>query len=421
MNTIRMLTRALALLSLGFTSGAYALSGAYDASDIMLDTEAPVITTCAADPGPLSLDINDEAELPDLAGDVVASDNCTDAGDLIITQSPLAGTMISEDTLVTLTATDAAGNTQTCEVLVTVMPVSDEGEGEEPVEGEPVEGEPVEGEPVEGEPVEGEPVEGEPVEGEPVEGEPVEGEPVEGEIATQLLAGFDGAAGEDGQLSFVEAQTIYPNLTQELFDAWDLDGSGALSKWELEVATGCILAASIHLDEAIVEPCDDYEAAQETIADAFKSVRAEESCSGRDISEEIVVDGITKDGAVIDVDELEQVAAEIADVGSYEPTVEGIRLLFHNYYLFQPGIYAITYRVDAYTLGTHTIDAATAVQEITIDGRCRGCLGCNSRCAGCRNRYIDGDEMDLKGILSDWLLVGLSVLVLLSLAAIRQS
>ncbi|HNT86511.1 MAG TPA: hypothetical protein PKL84_01480 [Candidatus Hydrogenedentes bacterium] len=66
---------------------------------------------------PLSLDGNCEAALPDLTGQVVATENC---GVPVITQTPPGGTMISTDSAVTLTATDAAGLTDTCEVTVTV-------------------------------------------------------------------------------------------------------------------------------------------------------------------------------------------------------------------------------------------------------------------------------------------------------------
>lgn len=62
-----------------------------------------------------------EAVLPDLRSLVVAADNCTAANDLIITQSPAAGTLLgSGQYVVTFTATDAAGNTATCNTTLTV-------------------------------------------------------------------------------------------------------------------------------------------------------------------------------------------------------------------------------------------------------------------------------------------------------------
>ncbi len=83
------------------------------------DHEPPVITVCASDPGPLPRGGNCEAVLPDLTAGVEATDNC---GVVTVSQSPPAGTVISADTLVTLTATDGAGLVDTCAVTVTVEP-----------------------------------------------------------------------------------------------------------------------------------------------------------------------------------------------------------------------------------------------------------------------------------------------------------
>jgi hypothetical protein len=90
----------------------------------VVDSAPPQITACASDPGPLSLGAGCEVALPDLTGDVLATDNC---GAPVITQDPDAGTMISADTVVTLTATDGAGLTDTCEVTVTVLPCAEGG------------------------------------------------------------------------------------------------------------------------------------------------------------------------------------------------------------------------------------------------------------------------------------------------------
>ena len=87
-----------------------------DPSEPCVPENPPVITECADDPGPLALDENCEALMPDLTGDVVYTDECDDAE---VTQEPVAGTPISEDTLVTITVADDAGS-DTCQVLVTV-------------------------------------------------------------------------------------------------------------------------------------------------------------------------------------------------------------------------------------------------------------------------------------------------------------
>ncbi len=88
-----------------------------DEGECASDSEAPVISACAADPGPLGLDDNCEAVLPDLRAGVSATDNCDTP---VITQSPVAGTVISSDTWVTFTAADGAGLTDTCLVRVSV-------------------------------------------------------------------------------------------------------------------------------------------------------------------------------------------------------------------------------------------------------------------------------------------------------------
>ena len=92
----------------------------------VIDDTAPVIITCADNPGPLAADMNCTALLPDITGNVVATDNCTTPA---ITQQPPAGTSISVDTPVVLTATDGEGASTSCEVTVTLAPCS-EGEGE---------------------------------------------------------------------------------------------------------------------------------------------------------------------------------------------------------------------------------------------------------------------------------------------------
>jgi len=89
------------------------------------DSQAPTITTCAADKildaGPVC-----DIPMPDLTTEVVGDDNCTDPDSLIITQVPLAGTLIGTGaTVVTLTVTDAGSNSVNCMATVTVNDVTD--------------------------------------------------------------------------------------------------------------------------------------------------------------------------------------------------------------------------------------------------------------------------------------------------------
>ncbi|MFN8398034.1 MAG: HYR domain-containing protein, partial [Bacteroidia bacterium] len=84
---------------------------------VMVVDNAPPSLTC---PGSqtLALDANCQANLPGYATMAIASDNCT--ASLGIVQSPAAGSPITGPTTVTLTATDASGNTSTCALAVQV-------------------------------------------------------------------------------------------------------------------------------------------------------------------------------------------------------------------------------------------------------------------------------------------------------------
>lgn len=86
------------------------------------DPTPPVISTCAADKF-YDADPSCQIIVPELTSEIVASDNCDP--DPEITQSPLAGSTIGEGvTTVTITVTDAAGNTTTCTADITVTDVS---------------------------------------------------------------------------------------------------------------------------------------------------------------------------------------------------------------------------------------------------------------------------------------------------------
>ena len=85
------------------------------------DTAAPTITACATNIS-LSADANCQAIIPDLTMQVAATDACSA---VTTTQSPLAGTLVGIGShLVTLTATDAANNSDTCSATITVVDVT---------------------------------------------------------------------------------------------------------------------------------------------------------------------------------------------------------------------------------------------------------------------------------------------------------
>jgi formylglycine-generating enzyme required for sulfatase activity len=81
------------------------------------DTVPPVITTCAPNQS-IGTSVGCQGVVPDFTASVVSSDNCTP---VTLTQLPAAGASVALGTLaVTITATDAAGNTAQCVALLTV-------------------------------------------------------------------------------------------------------------------------------------------------------------------------------------------------------------------------------------------------------------------------------------------------------------
>jgi hypothetical protein len=91
------------------------------------DTEMPAIVCPDDRDEPVSA--NCDFEILDYTGEASVMDNCSDAAAITVTQSPAEGTIIPEAQLnlpqtITLTATDAAGNVQTCTFVIT--PVDEE-------------------------------------------------------------------------------------------------------------------------------------------------------------------------------------------------------------------------------------------------------------------------------------------------------
>ena len=87
----------------------------------VVDTTAPTIT---GGPGPLtaSADGNCEAPVPNVATQIVANDNCTPANALVITQNPVAGTMVGlGQHQIIVTVKDASGNSTAGSTYFTVV------------------------------------------------------------------------------------------------------------------------------------------------------------------------------------------------------------------------------------------------------------------------------------------------------------
>jgi plastocyanin len=84
------------------------------------DATAPVILTCAP-AVTASANSNCQAVVPDFTSHITATDNCTSVSSLVITQSPIAGTLVATGvTTVTITVTDATGHTANCSATFTV-------------------------------------------------------------------------------------------------------------------------------------------------------------------------------------------------------------------------------------------------------------------------------------------------------------
>src|ERR1044071_6588711 len=83
------------------------------------DTTVPTISCSAI--APISADGTCQALVPNVLAGVTASDACSSASNINLTQSPAAGTSVGLGThTITVTATDAAGNSAACSTTLTV-------------------------------------------------------------------------------------------------------------------------------------------------------------------------------------------------------------------------------------------------------------------------------------------------------------
>jgi len=83
----------------------------------VIDNTAPILTAPA--PTTVQADSSGQALIPNVASAAIASDNC---GPVSVMQSPAEGTVVGVGThTITLTATDAAGNTKTATTTFTVI------------------------------------------------------------------------------------------------------------------------------------------------------------------------------------------------------------------------------------------------------------------------------------------------------------
>jgi hypothetical protein len=101
------------------------------------DNTDPIISDCGSDQSAPAADITCQAAVPDFTAAVVAADNCTLPGSLLVTQSPIAGTMLGVGPhVITMTVTDADGNIDECAQTFTVTnadPVITQGDAALPL------------------------------------------------------------------------------------------------------------------------------------------------------------------------------------------------------------------------------------------------------------------------------------------------
>lgn len=91
---------------------------------VLIDLQAPT-TSCPSDFSE-NADASCGFELDDYTSLAIPSDNCTNSGDILISQSPLSGTTINgaQAHTITLTAEDAAGNTSNCTFNIILVDIS---------------------------------------------------------------------------------------------------------------------------------------------------------------------------------------------------------------------------------------------------------------------------------------------------------
>lgn len=87
----------------------------------VVDNQPPT-ASCPQLP-PVTVDPNCSAMIPSVLGNVIATDNCTPSGQLALSQSPSAGTIVGlGNHTITVTVTDAAGNSTQCQTTFSVLP-----------------------------------------------------------------------------------------------------------------------------------------------------------------------------------------------------------------------------------------------------------------------------------------------------------
>ncbi len=194
-------------------------------------------------------------------------------------------------------------------------------------------------------------------------------------------------------------------------------------------SNACIPEPVLYASDEIIVCESMFEDAHRTVENAFASVTAYDEGCDEDLSDDIRVKQINlikpngRYEIALDLDEIAD-TFDILPAGTYDYTVAKTQKLFHYYFIFKPGVYKIHYYIE--DDDGNPIDAFRAKREqvIIVGDACSGCLGCLGcdRCAGCRDDYIPGfiRDQDFKRLLGDWLLIGLSLLVMSSYGVLTK-
>tara|TARA_R110002072_G_scaffold302709_3_gene487516 strand:- start:6733 stop:10074 length:3342 start_codon:yes stop_codon:yes gene_type:complete len=78
------------------------------------DQISPIVSACVPNQSVFA-DVGCQGTLSDYSSLITATDNCSLIGNLVITQNPVSGTLISSTTLVTMTISDESGNSVDCQ------------------------------------------------------------------------------------------------------------------------------------------------------------------------------------------------------------------------------------------------------------------------------------------------------------------
>jgi len=191
----------------------------------------------------------------------------------------------------------------------------------------------------------------------------------------------------------------------------------------------CVPEPVLHVEDIEIECADHFEDAQSALQANFENISAYDIACDVDVTDRIRVSQINwvkKNGKYIVPLDLEEITGKIEafSADEYDYSVAKTQKLFHYCLLFKPGVYEVSYCVLDDNGTPIDIFSATKKQIITIGEDCNGCLGCLGcdGCAGCRDKYIPDSirELELKRILSDWLLVGLCALGMMCWSAFQH-